>query len=144
MSATVRELVAGVPPPSSNHRKHESPTLVQEHSVEVGIADGDLVGQVGNIELDWVAAACLEVDKDRPMPCVENIARVGFSVQQSTSTTAASDGARLLKGVGEKVAVGVSERRRRAPVHHQSLGVGDSLSEVRRRYIEVPHAGVEP
>lgn len=66
VSAPVRELVAGVPSPSSHHRKHESPALAEELSVEVGVVDGDLIGHVGNIELDRAAAACLEVDEEGP------------------------------------------------------------------------------
>ena len=144
VSAPVRELVVGVPAPSSHHRKHESPTLDQEHSVEVGIAHGDLVGHVGNVELDWAAAACLEVDEDRPVPGIENVALVRFSVQQLIRTTAESDGAvGVAERVGEKVAVGVSERRRRLPVKNQSLSFGDAIGEVRRHNVEVSHADVE-
>ena len=67
-----------------------------------------------------------------------------FSVQQLIRTTAESDGAvGVAERVGEKVAVGVSERRRRLLVKNQSLSFGDAIGEVRRHNVEVSHADVE-
>jgi hypothetical protein len=48
----IRELIAGVPSPCSDHRKNKPPTLVEQDLIDIRIVRADLVRHVRNIEFD--------------------------------------------------------------------------------------------
>ena len=78
----VRQLVAPIPAPRRDHRQHEDPALAQQVLVDIRIVIADLVGRVGEVELDGSPAARLEVDEQRPVLRGEDVPRVRFAVQQ--------------------------------------------------------------
>ena len=105
----------------------------------------DLFGHMGEVELDGAAAARLEVDEQRPVLRVEHVARVRLAVQQLLGGAAVARS--LVAGFAtccEKLPVGVGERRSEVGARNEMLGLRDSIGEVRRRDIDLPHAGMQP
>ena len=63
VSASVRECIADVPAPGSDHRQHEPAAFGEQNAIDVRVAQADLVRHVGDVKLDRATAACLEVDE---------------------------------------------------------------------------------
>src|SRR5262245_69378 len=79
---SVRVLITDVPSPGSHHGKHESPALLEQDLIDIRVMRADLVGCVRDVELDRPTAARLEVDEERAVRRVEDVAWVRFAVQQ--------------------------------------------------------------
>jgi len=77
---SIRELIASVPSPCSDHRKNKSPTLLEQVWVDIRIKRADAVRHVGNIEFDGAAATRFEVDEHRSDVGAENVARMRLAV----------------------------------------------------------------
>ena len=113
MSESIRELVANVPSPGSDHRKNKPPTFLEQGSIDIGMERADVVRHVGNIELDRPATTRFQVDEERTVLRAQDVAGMGFPVQQLLCGTAAADlAARALQRAQEEISVGLSERRR--------------------------------
>jgi len=107
----IREFIADVPAPGSDHRKHEPPTLREQNLIDVRIARADLLWHVGNIKLDGSTAARLEVDEQQAVTGAEEVARMRFAVQQLLGNTAAVDPfTSALQRAEQQMPVGLSER----------------------------------
>ena len=87
----IRELIAGVPSPCSDHRKNKPPTLLEQDLIDIGIVGADLVRHVRKIEFDWPTATRFEVDEERAALRAEEVAWMGFAVQQLLGSAAAVD-----------------------------------------------------
>ena len=85
MSVPVRELIAGVPSPSSDHRKDKPPALLKQDFIDIGIVSADVVRHVRNIEFDWPTATRFEVDEERTVLRAEDVAWMGFAVQSCSA-----------------------------------------------------------
>ncbi len=106
----IREFIADVPAPGSDHRKHEPPTLREQNLIDVRIARTDLLWHVGNIKLDGSTAARFEVDEQQAVTGAEEVARMRFAVQQLLGSTAAVDPfTSALQRAEEEMPVGLSE-----------------------------------
>ena len=81
-SSPVREFVAWVPAPRSDHRKNEGPTVTQQCLIDVRIAVADLLGHMSEVEFNRPTATRLEVYEQRPIPRAEHIAWVRLAVEQ--------------------------------------------------------------
>ena len=144
MSESIRELVAGVPSPGSDHRKNEPPTLLEQGLIDIGIVRADVVRHVRNIELDGPTATRLQVDEERTVLRVEDVAWMGFAVQQLLAGAAAADLAtRALQRAQEEIPVGLGERGGFVSVRDQPLSLCDAFPEVRRRDLDASHARVQ-
>src|SRR5215475_7714410 len=109
MPAPVREFVADVPAPGSDHRKHEPPALGEQDLIDVRIARADVLGHVGNIKLDGSTAARFEVDEQQAVAGAEDVARMRFAVQQLLGGTETVDPVtRALQRAEEEMPVGLS------------------------------------
>jgi len=56
----IREFIADVPAPGSDHREDEPPALREQNLIDVRIARADFLWHVGNIKLDRSTAARFE------------------------------------------------------------------------------------
>ena len=111
MLVPIREFIADVPAPSSNHRKHEPPTLREQNLIDVRIARADLLWQVGNIKLDGSTAARFEVDEQQAVTGVEEVAGMRFAMQQLLGSTAAEDPfTSAVQRAEKEMPVGLGER----------------------------------
>lgn len=52
MLVPIREFIADVPAPGSDHRKYKPATLLKQNSINIWVVCADLVRHVRNIELD--------------------------------------------------------------------------------------------
>ena len=100
---------------------------------------------MGEVEFDRPAAARLEVYEQRPVLRAEHVARVRLAVQQLLG------GAAIARSLASGFAACCREapgprRRARSEVaaRDELLGLRDSIREVRRRDIELAHAGMQP
>jgi hypothetical protein len=59
----IREFIADVPAPGSDHRKNKPATLLKQNSINIWVVRADLVGHVRNIEFDRSTATRFEVDE---------------------------------------------------------------------------------
>ena len=144
MSESIRELIAGVPSPGSDHREDEPPTLLEQGLVDIGIVRADVVRHVRNIELDGPTATRFQVDEERTVRCAEDVAGMGFAMQQLLFGAAAADlAAPALQRAQEEIPVGLSERGCLVPVRDQLLSFFDAFQEVRRRDLDASHACVQ-
>jgi len=91
VSVPIRELIAGVPSPCSDHRKNKPPTLAEQDLIDIRIVRADLVRHVRNIEFDWPTATRFEVDEERAVLRAEDVAWMRFAVQQLLGSAAAVD-----------------------------------------------------
>ena len=73
MLLPIREFIADVPSPGSDHRKNKPPTLLEEDLIDIRIVRADLVRQVRNIEFDWSTATRLEVDEQQAVLRTEDV-----------------------------------------------------------------------
>jgi hypothetical protein len=70
---------------------------------------------------------------------------VGFAVQQLLRGAAVGDRSSYAsQRVAEKLPVRAGERRSLVAARHELLSLCDSIREVGRRDIELPHAGMQP
>src|SRR5436309_798219 len=100
---------------------------------------------MGDVELDRSAATRLEIYKQQPIPSPEQVARMRLTVQQLFVGAAVNDRApQASQRVAEKLPVRVGERRSMGAVVNQPLRLRDSIREVRRRHIDLAHAGMQP
>ena len=107
----IREFIADVPAPGSDHRKQEPPTLREQNLIDVRIARADLLWHVGNIKLDGSTAARFEVDEQQAVTGAEEVAWMRFAVQQLLGSTAAVDPfTSALQRAEEEMPVSLSER----------------------------------
>ena len=141
MSQSIRELVANVPSPGSNHRKDEPPTLLEQSLVDTGIVRADVVRHVRNIEFDGPTATRLQVDEERTALRVQDVAWMGFTMQQLFAGAAAADLATgALQGAQEEIPVGLGERGGFVSVRDQPLSLCNAFPEVRRHDLNASHA----
>jgi hypothetical protein len=78
----IREFIVHIPPPSSDHRENETPTLLEQNLIDPGIVRAGLVRYVCNIEFNRANATSFEVDENQTTRGPEQISRMRFSVQQ--------------------------------------------------------------
>ena len=82
----------------------------EQNLIDVRIVRADLLGHVGNIELDGPTAARFEVDEQQAVLGAEEVAGMWFAVQQLLGSAAAVDPlTRVLQCAEEKMPVGLSE-----------------------------------
>ena len=137
-------VVVPIPAPRCDHRKHEDPALAEQLLISVRIVLADLFGHMGDVELDRPAAARLEVDEQQPVLRAEHVARVRLAVQQLLGGAAVADRSpQASQRVAEKLPVRVGELRSVVAARNESLRLRDSIREVRRREIDLPHAGMQ-
>src|SRR5260370_41207825 len=106
----IREFIADVPAPGSDHREHEPPTLREQNLIDVRIARADLLWHVGNVKLDGSTAARFEVDEQQAVTGAEEVAGMRFAVQQLLgSTTAVDPFTSAPQRTEEEMPVGLSE-----------------------------------
>ena len=74
MLVAVREFIADVPSPGSDHRKNKPPTLLEQDLIDIWIVRADLVRHVRNIEFDWSTARRFEVDEEQAVVRAQDIA----------------------------------------------------------------------
>ena len=91
MLVAIREFIADVPAPGSDHRKNEPPTLREQNLIDIRIVRADLLWHVRNIKLDGSTAARFEVDEQQAITGAEEVARMRFAVQQLIGSAAAAD-----------------------------------------------------
>ena len=141
MLVPIREFIADVPAPGSDHRKNEPPTLCEQNLIDIRIVRADLVWHVRNIELDGSTATRFEVDEQQAALGAEEVARMRFAVQQLLGSAAAVDPfTRALQRAEEEVPVGLSERGGLVSVRDQPFSLCGSVQEVRRRDLDASHA----
>ncbi len=70
----IRELIADVPSPGSDHRKNKPTTLLEQDLIDIRIVRADLVRHVRNIELDWPTTTRFEVDEQRSVRRAQDVA----------------------------------------------------------------------
>jgi hypothetical protein len=140
----VREFIADVPSPGSDHRKHKPPTLLEQDLIDIRVVGADLVRHTRNIEFDWPAATRFEVDEQQAVLSAEQVAWMRFAVQQLLGSSAATDlFTRAVQCAYQQVAVGLSERRACVPVRDQPLSLGGPCHQVRRRDLDASHPRVQ-
>jgi hypothetical protein len=97
-----------------------------------------------DVELDGPTATCLQVYEQQPMLRSEHIARVRLAVQQLLGgTPLAYCPPQLLQRVAQKVPIRIPELRSTCAVINQPLRLRNSIRDVRRREIDLPHAGMQ-
>ena len=74
MLVSIREFIADVPSPGSDHRKNKPPTRLEQHLIDIRVVRRDLVRHVGNIELDWPTATRFEVDEQQAVLRAQDVA----------------------------------------------------------------------
>ena len=100
---------------------------------------------MGEVELDRPTTTGFEVDEQRPAPRAEHVARVRLAVQQLLFGAAvAACSSQASQRVAEELPVRVGERRSEVAARNELLRLRDPIREVRRRDIELPHAGMQP
>ena len=140
----IREFIADVPAPGSDHRKHEPPTLREQNLIDVRIARADLLWHVGDVKLDGSTAARFEVDEQQAVTGAEEVARMRFAVQQLLGSTAAVDPfTSAMQRAEEEMPVGLSERGGFVSVRDEPFSLCDSVQEVRGCDLDASHAAVQ-
>jgi hypothetical protein len=140
----IREFIADVPAPGSDHRKHESPTLREQNLIDVRVAGADLLRHVGNIKLDGSTAARFEVYEQRAVTRAEEVARMRFAVQQLLDGTAAVDPfTSALQRAEEEMPISLSERGGFGSLRDQPFSLCGSVQEVWGCDLDASHAGVQ-
>jgi hypothetical protein len=84
-------VVAPVPAPRGDHRKHDDPALEEQFLINARIALADLFGHMGEVEFDRPTATRLEVDEKQPILRAEHVAWVGLTVQDLLGRAAVAD-----------------------------------------------------
>jgi hypothetical protein len=140
----VRELIADVPAPGSDHREHEPPALREQDLIDARIARADLLRHVGNIKLDGSAAARLEVDEQQALTGAEEVARMRIAVQQLLGSTAAVDPfSSAPQRAEEQMPAGLGQGGGFVWVREEPFGLCGPVQEVRGCDLDVSQAGVQ-
>ena len=143
--APVRELVVSIPAPGCDHRKHEDPALAKQVLIHRRIVFADVFGCMGDVELDRSAATRLKVDKQQPFLRPQQVARMRLAVQQLLGAPRSTIARLRLRSVLLRSSRPVSVKLRCVgAVADQPLRFRDSIREVRRRQIDLAHAGMLP
>jgi hypothetical protein len=138
-------LVAAIPTPRRDHGQHQRPALAKQVEISERIVLAHLVGHMGDIELDWPTATRLQVCEQQPVLRPEQIARVRFAMQELLGGATLTDRPpQLSQRVDQKLSICIPELRSVGAVANQPLRLRDSIREVRRREIDLPHASVQP
>src|SRR4051812_30431222 len=87
----VGELVVAIPAPRGDHRQHESSAISEQVVIDAWVVVSDLIGCVGQVELDRPPAARLEVDEQGASRGAEQVAGVRFAVQKLFGSAAVAD-----------------------------------------------------
>jgi hypothetical protein len=99
---------------------------------------------VGDVELDRPAATRLEVCEQQPLLCSEQVAWVWLAVEQLLGVAPFDDrSSQASQRVAEQLTVCVREIGSVVVAPDQPLRFRDSICEVRRRNVDLPHAGME-
>ena len=113
--------------------------------ISVRIARADLFGHMGKVELDRPTATRLEVYEQWPVLRAEHVAWVRLAVQQLLGAAVLADhSSQASQRVTEKLPVRVGELRSVVSARDESLSLSDSIREMRRLDIELPHACMQP
>jgi hypothetical protein len=140
----VRELVVAIPAPRCDHRQHEAPAISQQLVIDVRVVVCDLLGRVGQVELDGPPAARLEVDEKRAGPGQEQVARMGFAVQELLGPVALADrSSQAVQRTGEEGPVRVGQLRCPGLVGHERPGLGNPVREMHGGQVDRAHSGVQ-
>ena len=143
--APVGELVVSVPAPRCDHREHEDPTIAKQVLIGCRIVLTDFLGRMRDVELDRSAAAGLEVYKEQPSLRPEQVAWMRLAVQQLLASATPFDSApQVSQRLAEKLPLCVRKLWSVGAVGNQRLRLFDSIREVRRSHIDLPHAGMQP
>jgi hypothetical protein len=103
----------------------------------------DLAGRVGEVEFDRPTTTRLKVYEQQPVLRGEHVAWVRLAVQQLLAALA-DHSSQTSQRVAEQLPVRVGERRSAVAARHKLLSRLDSIREMRRRDIELAHAGMQP
>jgi hypothetical protein len=138
-------LVVSIPPPRCDHRQHEHPALAEELLIGVRVMPANLLGRMSDVELNGPAATRLEVDEQEPFLRAEHVAGMRLAVKELLGGATVLDlPAHGSQRGTEELAVGIGELRSTASVRNERSRLRDSISEVRRRHVDLPHPGMKP
>src|SRR5215211_1183289 len=98
---------------------------------------------MGEVELDRTATSSLEVNEQRAVPGVEDVAGVWLAVQQLLGGTSRDQRHHATERLHQKVTVSVPELGSPVATPDESLGLLYAIGEMRRGDIDAPHAGVK-
>jgi len=87
----IREFIADVPAPGSDHRKNKLSAFLKQNSINIWVVRADLVRHVRDIEFDRPTATRFEVDEVQAVLSAEEVAWMRFAVQQLLGSSAAVD-----------------------------------------------------
>jgi hypothetical protein len=97
-----------------------------------------------DVELDGSTATRLHIYEQQPLLRSEHIARVWLAVQQLLGGPPLTYGPpQLSQCVAQKFPIRIPEFRSTGAVINQPLRLRDSIRDVRRREIDLPHASVQ-
>ena len=141
LRAPAREVIVPIRSPRCDHCEHEDPAVAKQEWIGECVVIANLVGCVGDVELDWPIATRLEVNEPHAARRPQQVARVRFAVQQLLVRAAVDDGpAKAAQRVSQEFPICVDELRTLRTVSDDRLRFFDSLGEVWCRRIELPHA----
>lgn len=144
VSVPMRELIADIPSPGSDHRKNKAPTLLEQDLIDLRVVGADLGRHVRNIKLDRSAATRFEVDEKRAVLGAEEVAWMRFAVQQLLGSSTVVDLlTRAVQRAQEEMPVRLSERGGCVSVRDQPHSLCGSFHEVRRRQLDASHPRVQ-
>jgi hypothetical protein len=92
LRAPVREVIAPIRSPRCDHREDEDPAVAKQEWIGVCVVIANLVGCVGDVELDWPVATRLEVNEPHAARRPQQVANVRFAVHQLLVRAAVDDG----------------------------------------------------
>jgi hypothetical protein len=133
-----------MPAPRYNHREHEHPAQADQLLISVLIVRAHRFGRVSDVELDRPAAGSLEVCEQQPVLRSEQVPWVWLAVEQLLGAFPFDD--RLPQAsqrVAEQLTVCLREIGSVVAAPDQPLSFRDSIGEVRRGHVDLPHAGME-
>ena len=142
---SVGKLVLPIPSPRCDHRTHQDAAKAKKVLVRAWVVLCHFFGGVGDVELDRPTAACLEVYKQRPLPGVQQVARMRLTVQQLIAAPAGADRCpQATQRPAEEFPVGLQKVRALLSIGNHPLCLGDSVGEMGCPQIDLVHAGMEP
>jgi len=105
----------------------------------------NLLGRMSDVEFNGPAATRLEVDEQEPFIRAEHVAGMRLAVEELLRGATILDlPAQVSQRVPEELSVGIGELRSTALIRHERLRLRDSIGEVRRRHVNLPHSGMKP
>jgi hypothetical protein len=138
-------LVVSIPPPRCDHRQFEHPALAEKLLIGVRVMPANLLGRMSDVEFNGPATARLEVDEQEPFLRAEHVAGMGLTVEELLGGATILDlPAQVSQRVPEELSVGIGELRSTASIRYERLRLCDSIGEVRRRHVNLPHSGMKP